>query len=116
MKSTKVILCMFVLIILSQMAIETTVLAESINSSKRVATAHYPSRFERLGILSFVDREEVIVDNVHVPMASTVRFMTPYNENSTFGAFVPGQRVGYVVNEKGQIIVLCLLLESKEAS
>ena len=116
MKNMKSILSVTMLVCLNLMMVVPTVSAGSISIEEQAVTTHYPARFYRSGIISSIDKVGIVVDNVYIPFASKVQFMTPDNEKSSLEPFTPGKRAGYIVNPEGHITVLCLFRESEEGS
>lgn len=110
MKDIKATLAVIVLVILSMLVIVPTVSAEIIHTPEGVIITHYPDKFDRVGTLYSIDEKGIVIDDMFVPFASQVRYMTPQSTYSSLRAFEPGQKVGYMLNDEKQIIKLCLFL------
>lgn len=112
MKDIKIIPSLAILVLLSLLVIAPTVSAELINTPEGVIITHYPDKFDSVGILYSVDEKGIVIDDMFVPFASQVRYMTPQSSYASLRYFKPGQKVGYVLNKEKQITTLCLFLES----
>jgi len=107
----KAILSIIALIFLSLSVNVTIVTAELITTAEGVIITHYPDKFDGVGTIYSVEKSGIVVDDMFVPFASQVRFMTPQSEYSSVGSFKQGQKVGYLLNDEKQITKLCLFFE-----
>ena len=110
MNAIKTILMFSMLFFLSLPVIVTTVSAEVIHTPEGAIITHYPNKFDGIGTISSVDDRGIVIDDMFVPFAPHVRYMTPQSVYSSLGPFRHGQKVGYILNDKKQIIKLCLFL------
>ena len=111
MKDIKATLVVTMLLILSMLVIAPTVTAELVNTPEGVIITHYPDKFDGVGTLYSIDEKGVVIDDMFVPFASQVRYMTPQSAYSSSGSFEQGQKVGYMLNDEHKITKLCLFLE-----
>ena len=110
MKNIKNILIGIALISLSFTVLTPLASAEFIKTPEGVIITHYPSKFDGVGIIYSIEKRGIVVDDMFIPFSSQVRYMTPQRRYSSLENFEPGQKVGYVLNEKNKITKLCLLL------
>ena len=74
---------------------------------------HYPKKFDGVGQLDKLNEENVIINYTGVPLAVGVRFYVPERKNSVSSKrFLPGERVGYIVDKDGNIESLWLLVRA----
>ena len=106
----KVILLIVTLIFLGLSVNITTVSAAIITTPEGVIITHYPDKFDGVGTVYSVEKSGVVIDDMFIPFASKVRYMTPRSVYSSVKSFTPGQKVGYLLNEENQITKLCLFL------
>jgi len=112
MKKNKIVPSFAILILLSLLVSAPTVSAELINTPEGVIITHYPDKFDGVGTLYSVDEKGVVIDDMFVPFASQVRYMTPQSSYASLRHFKHGQKVGYILNEEKQITKLCLFLNT----
>ena len=112
MKDLKIIPSLVVLALLSLLVIAPTVSAELVNTPEGVIITHYPDKFDGVGTLYSVDEKGIVIDDMFVPFASQVRYMTPQSSYASLRYFKQGQKVGYILNEEKQITKLCLFLNT----
>jgi len=112
----KIVPSLVLLVLLGFLVIVPAVSAEIINTPEGVIITHYPDKFDRVGTLYSIEEKGIIIDDMFVPFASQVRYMTPQSAYSSFGSFEKGQKVGYMLNDEHRIITLCLFLERGEGS
>lgn len=103
-----------VLILLGLLFVVSTVTAEWIDTPEGVIITHYPDKFDRVGAVYHVDEKGIVIDDIFMPFADNVRYMTPQNEHASIGYFRRGQMVGCLLNKQNQIIKLCLLYGSSK--
>lgn len=109
MKKIKVIPLFVILILLNVLIITPTIFAKIIKTSEGVIITHYPDKFHETGILYSIDNRGIVIDDIFIPFATHVRYMTPHKYQASVRDFESGDKVGYLLNDKQQIILLCLL-------
>jgi len=85
--------------------------AGMLKTPEGVIVTHYPAKFDGVGIIDTLERNGIVIDDMFLPFSSHVRYMTPSSEYSSIGAFTKGQKVGYLLNNKRQIKLLCTLFK-----
>lgn len=111
MKDVKIVPSLVLLILLGFLVIAPIVSAGIINTPEGVIITHYPAKFDGIGTVYSIDEKGIVIDDMFVPFASQVRYMTPQSAYSSLRAFEPGQKVGYTLNDEHKITKLCLFLE-----
>ena len=99
MKDIKSILLTIVLIFIIFLIITPMASAELINTPEGAIITHYPDKFDGVGFLDSIEERGIVIDDMFVPFASSVRYMTPYSAYSSLSAFKQGKKVGYLLND-----------------
>lgn len=110
MEKIKAISKIMILSVLCLLLIVPTITAEVINTPEGVIVTHYPGKFDGVGVIYDIEDRGIVINDMYIPFASQVRFMTPHSEYSSITYFKRGQNVGYKLNADKQISKLCLLL------
>jgi len=83
------------------------VLAEVVHTDEGVIVTHYPRIFDGDGIIDRIDDKGIVVEDRYYPFSLRVKFQLPYREYASKHAFKEGQDVAFLLNDEGQITVLC---------
>jgi len=83
--------------------------AESILSEGSPLPSHYPQRFDGIGRIDRIDRDEIVIDDTLHGLSGDVRYATPESRHGSSAAFKPGRYVGYMENPRRQITSLWLI-------
>ncbi|MFC1884807.1 hypothetical protein ACFL2O_08555 [Thermodesulfobacteriota bacterium] len=75
---------------------------------------HYPERFDGIGKLDELREDAVIIEDTEMDLAPNVTFRGLKKGSRSKKLFVPGQRVGYIVDENAVVVSLWLLVEAPE--
>jgi hypothetical protein len=66
----------------------------------------YPKGFDGYGKIERIDQGGVVIDDTALKFSRQVRFATPKDRSAGLYAFSVGDTVGYLLNEKREIISL----------
>jgi hypothetical protein len=69
----------------------------------------YPDGFDGWGYLNRIATGEVVINDSLYKLASNAEYHTPDDRLATMYSFRPGDMVGFIRNEAGQIVSLWLL-------
>ncbi len=65
---------------------------------------HYPDGFDGWGTLNRIDSESIIVDDTQMPLSKFAVFNTPDSTNVRFSWFHEGDKVGYILDKKSNLV------------
>jgi hypothetical protein len=74
-----------------------------------VLPEHYPDGFDGFGRIDRIARDEVVIDDDLIPLASYVSYHTPKEMNAPSYLFVQGKLVGFIKNSENAIESLWLI-------
>jgi len=83
--------------------------AAVVTTPEGAIVTHYPAKFDGIGIIDSIEKRGIVVDDMFLPFSPHARYMTPSSEYSSIRAFSRGQKIGYLLNDKHQIKLLCAL-------
>jgi hypothetical protein len=69
----------------------------------------YPDGFDGWGYLNRISTGEAVIDDSLYRLAPNAEYHTPQDRLATMYSFKPGDMVGYMTNQRGQIVSLWLL-------
>ncbi len=70
---------------------------------------HYPDGFDGWGRLDSLGAAEVVIDDQVMTLAPDIKYHTPQEMDASPAFFPPGCMVGYMVNNKEEVISLWLI-------
>lgn len=85
------------------------VFAEVLHTPEGLVITYYPSHFDGLGYIYSVEDKGIVIDDIFMPYAPHVNYMTPQARYASQRSFKQGQKVGYILNKYRQIETLCLI-------
>lgn len=74
-----------------------------------VLPEYYPARFDGTGRINRIAMDEVVIDDLLYRFSPLVEYATPTDRHALRAWFRVGDRVGYITNEKDEIISLWLI-------
>jgi hypothetical protein len=83
--------------------------AGGILSEENPLPSHYPQRFDGMGRIDRIDRDEIVIDDTLHGLSPDIRYGTPEGRHGSSAAFKPGRYVGYMQNSRRQITSLWLI-------
>jgi len=75
-----------------------------------VMPKHYPNGFDGMGHIDRITDDEVVIDDISMPLSTYAEFHTPTETDVSRGLFVPGKFVGYIVDSEHQIVSMWLIV------
>jgi hypothetical protein len=67
---------------------------------------HYPDKFSGIGRIDRITADQIVINDTLYPLSANVEFATPTRKHASRSSFRVGNRVGYITNEKREIISL----------
>lgn len=74
-----------------------------------VLPKNYPNGFDGFGRIDRIAKNEVVIDDTLIPLASYVLYHTPEEMDAPSYLFVPGKLVGFMKNSENAIESLWLI-------
>ncbi|MDY6950797.1 MAG: hypothetical protein SWE60_04740 [Thermodesulfobacteriota bacterium] len=82
-------------------------------AEERVLPSHYPGKFDGLGHLDRIGKNEIVVDDSLHPLASHVTYATATSKHGSMGSFGVGDYVGFVTNAEKEITSLWMITKKR---
>jgi hypothetical protein len=82
--------------------------AEMHGEGGSVLPEYYPNRFDGTGRINRIAMDEVVIDDLLYRLSPYAEYATPTDRHALRAWFQVGNRVGYITNEKHEIISLWL--------
>jgi hypothetical protein len=70
---------------------------------------HYPDKFDDIGRIDRITADQIVINDTLYRLSPNATFATPTRKHALRTSFRVGNRVGYITNEKREIISLWLL-------
>jgi hypothetical protein len=83
--------------------------AEMHGEGGSVLPEYYPVRFNGTGRINRIAMDEVVIDDLLYRLSPYAEYATPTDRHALRAWFQVGNRVGYITNEKHEIISLWLI-------
>ena len=75
----------------------------------RALPQHYPDKFDGTGRIDRITVDQIVINDTLYRLSPNAEFATPTRKHAWRSSFRVGNRVGYITNEKREIISLCLI-------
>ena len=80
---------------------------------ERVLPSHYPKKFNGLGYIDRIGKNEIVIDDSLHPLASYVAYATAASKHGASGDFRVGDYVGFVTNSEKKITSIWMITKSR---
>jgi hypothetical protein len=75
----------------------------------RALPKHYPDKFDGTGRIDRITVDQIVINDTLYRLSPYAEFATPTRKHASISSFRVGNRVGYITNEKREIISLWLI-------
>jgi hypothetical protein len=90
--------------------IVTNSFSEEIMTPEGIVLTHYPERFDNVVVVEEFGENGIYFHDQWLYFSSSIILMTRSSQNASIDSFRPGTQVGYVLDDAGNIEVLCEML------
>jgi len=80
---------------------------------ERVVPSYYPKKFDGLGHIDRIGKNEIVIDDSLHPLASSVAYATATSKHGSGGDFRVGDYVGFVTNSEKEITSIWMITKSR---
>lgn len=83
--------------------------APSAEPGRKTLPSYYPTAFDGRGIINRLGDGEIVINDMEYPLAARPVYNTPQMQDSSKLSFEAGSRIGYILNDQGEIASLWLI-------